>query len=249
MKLFTQLWNPEGQKTALLIHGIGSDSATWGKIAGYLSENGYKVIAPDLRGHGNSERSARYGIRSWAKDVIETVNSDVDLIIGHSLGGLIAAAVSPKLKAKQTILIDPALSLPRWGLISVISKLVLLGTISTASPEKIRKFNPWLSDEDIEIEMNAVRRWDRKTIYGLKAEQCRQVMKRFLVYKPSTAIIRPKFSVLINHRVSRLLVTTGMKFIVLPDGGHNLHRTHHDTFVDSIREFIEQNVDTQLSVA
>ncbi len=240
MKLFTQLWNPEGQKTALLIHGIGSDSTTWNKVAEYLVKNNYKVIAPDLGGHGNSERASRYDIQSWVNDILDSVNDKIDLIIGHSLGGLLATAVASKLNPENVVLIDPALTLPRTVFVSVVSKMVLLNLIDRTTPDKIKKGRVNLTEQEVEIEMNAIRSWDRKTVYGLDAKQCQQIMAIFFINNLSKVmIVKPTNSVLINRAVTQKLHNMGVRFVNLPRIGHNIHRTHYETFINAIQDFIE----------
>ena len=45
----------EGHETLLLIHGMAGSSATWRSVIPQLSRN-YRVIAPDLLGHGGSDK-------------------------------------------------------------------------------------------------------------------------------------------------------------------------------------------------
>lgn len=55
MQLHTREWGT-GDRTALLVHGIMSDSRTWRRVGPALAERGYRVLAVDLRGHGRSPR-------------------------------------------------------------------------------------------------------------------------------------------------------------------------------------------------
>ncbi|MBQ0741313.1 alpha/beta fold hydrolase, partial [Aquimarina celericrescens] len=59
----------EGE-TILLLHGLGSTKADWNMQVDIFSKH-YRVIAPDLRGHGNSskpENRSEYGISLCAED-------------------------------------------------------------------------------------------------------------------------------------------------------------------------------------
>lgn len=77
----------------LLIHGIGDSSATWLDVMPKLAER-YTVIAPDLLGHGSSDRPrADYGIGAYAcgmRDLLSVLDIDSVSIVGHSLGGGVA---------------------------------------------------------------------------------------------------------------------------------------------------------------
>jgi pimeloyl-ACP methyl ester carboxylesterase len=56
-----------------------------------LAERGFGVLAVDLRGHGASPRAeAGLAVADLADDVAETVGGPVELLVGHSLGALVA---------------------------------------------------------------------------------------------------------------------------------------------------------------
>jgi len=77
----------------LLLHGIGDNSSTWTEIIPHLAEK-YTVIAPDLLGHGRSDKPrADYSVAAYAngmRDLLSTLGIDHATVIGHSLGGGIA---------------------------------------------------------------------------------------------------------------------------------------------------------------
>jgi pimeloyl-ACP methyl ester carboxylesterase len=87
---------PEGRGAvhsplAVLVHGVTSSSRTWWRVGPALVERGYRVLAVDLRGHGASPRTeAGLSIADLADDVAETVEGPVELLVGHSLGALVA---------------------------------------------------------------------------------------------------------------------------------------------------------------
>jgi pimeloyl-ACP methyl ester carboxylesterase len=106
MKLNVHRWG-DGDTRVLLIHGICSSGATWWEIAAGIDDA--TVHAPDLRGHGESPRAARYAAADFAEDL----GTGWDLVLGHSLGGLIAvhAAAHDPGFASRMILLDPVLDL------------------------------------------------------------------------------------------------------------------------------------------
>lgn len=77
----------------LLLHGIGDSSDTWAPVLDDLAAH-YTVIAPDLLGHGRSDRPrADYSIAAYAcgmRDLISVLGIDRVTVLGHSLGGGIA---------------------------------------------------------------------------------------------------------------------------------------------------------------
>lgn len=77
----------------LLLHGIGDDSSTWSEIIPHLAKN-YTVIAPDLLGHGRSDKPrADYSAAAYAngmRDLLSTLDVGHVTVVGHSLGGGVA---------------------------------------------------------------------------------------------------------------------------------------------------------------
>lgn len=85
-------WGPEGAPGVVLVHGGGAHSGWWDHIAPQLAI-GRRVVAPDLTGHGDSDRRHEYVRSVWAEEVV-AVSAAAGLakptIIGHSMGGWIA---------------------------------------------------------------------------------------------------------------------------------------------------------------
>jgi pimeloyl-ACP methyl ester carboxylesterase len=77
----------------LLIHGIGDNSTTWSTVQAKLAQR-FTVIAPDLLGHGLSDKPrADYSVAAYAngmRDLLSVLGIDRVTIIGHSLGGGVA---------------------------------------------------------------------------------------------------------------------------------------------------------------
>jgi pimeloyl-ACP methyl ester carboxylesterase len=82
---------PLTKPLAVLIHGVTSSSRTWWRVGPALAGRGFRVVAVDLRGHGASPPTvAGLSVADVAGDVAETVEGPVDLLVGHSLGALVA---------------------------------------------------------------------------------------------------------------------------------------------------------------
>ena len=101
----------EGQPLVLL-HGLGVSGAVWQGI-GRLLVPTVRLIAPDLRGHGESDKpSAGYLPRDYVGDIAALLAHEPSrplAVLGHSLGAAVAAQLAserPELVSKL-ILVDP----------------------------------------------------------------------------------------------------------------------------------------------
>src|SRR6476660_5674783 len=77
----------------LLIHGIGDNSTTWSSVQSTLAQR-FTVIAPDLLGHGKSDKPrADYSMGGYAngmRDLLSVLDIERVTVVGHSLGGGVA---------------------------------------------------------------------------------------------------------------------------------------------------------------
>jgi pimeloyl-ACP methyl ester carboxylesterase len=78
----------------LLLHGIGDSSEGWEPLIPALAER-FTVIAPDLLGHGRSAKPrADYSVAAYAngmRDLLDVLDVETATVVGHSLGGGVAA--------------------------------------------------------------------------------------------------------------------------------------------------------------
>jgi pimeloyl-ACP methyl ester carboxylesterase len=96
-------WGNESAPPLLLIHGNKDHARSWDWVARELRDE-YHVIAPDLRGHGDSAWAigGHYMINEFVLDIaqlVDTLGLHPLTIVAHSLGGAVAlqyAAIYPE---------------------------------------------------------------------------------------------------------------------------------------------------------
>lgn len=84
----------DGDVTLVFIHGLGCDSRYWREQIPYFAEK-YRMVTVDLAGHGNSQQTRKiYSLEAFGQDVkavVEKLDADKVILIGHSLGGGVIA--------------------------------------------------------------------------------------------------------------------------------------------------------------
>ncbi|WP_052715959.1 alpha/beta fold hydrolase [Devosia chinhatensis] len=110
----------------VLCHGLGAGAEQFTLDARFFAQHGFRVIAPDLRGHGASGvpqtgADAGYGLERLAQDQIDMLDhAGIDRAhwVGNSLGGIIGltlvASHSGRFASLSLFGTALALSLPRW---------------------------------------------------------------------------------------------------------------------------------------
>ncbi len=121
-----------GQGPALLlIHGIGDSSRTWEHVVPLLARD-HLVIAPDLLGHGRSDKPrADYsigGFANGARDLLALLDVPRATVVGHSLGGGIAMQFA----YQYPQLVDRLVLVASGGLGSEVTPLLRLAALPGA---------------------------------------------------------------------------------------------------------------------
>jgi pimeloyl-ACP methyl ester carboxylesterase len=119
----------EARLPVICLHGLTRNSKDFEDIAPVIAGWGRRVIAPDVRGRGRSDRDPnpnRYNPRIYARDVVEMVSAleiPKAIFLGTSMGGLITmtlAATWPKVIA-ATILNDVGPRVAPEGIARILS--------------------------------------------------------------------------------------------------------------------------------
>lgn len=84
-------WGEPGAPIVLLQHGMRDHAHSWDWVGAHLSDR-YHVVAPDMRGHGDSDwaGNGNYGLNTYVLDlaqIVDTLTTAPIKMIGHSLGG------------------------------------------------------------------------------------------------------------------------------------------------------------------
>ena len=89
-------WGEERRPLVVLLHALGCHSGWWQWVADGLATQ-FRVVAPDLRGHGDSRWAEDYSFVAYAADVEELVQGlggGPYLLAGHSMGGYLGLVIA-----------------------------------------------------------------------------------------------------------------------------------------------------------
>ncbi|MCU0490235.1 MAG: alpha/beta hydrolase [Chloroflexaceae bacterium] len=108
-----------GRGTVVCIHGAGGTATQWEKQLAHLAPN-YRVIAPDLRGHGQSEKpDSAYSLEEFLWDFTQLLSvmkvEEPFTLMAHSFGGPIAITFAATQAARLNRLVLIATG-PEMGL-------------------------------------------------------------------------------------------------------------------------------------
>lgn len=144
---------PNG-RTVLLLHGKNFSAANWASTIAFLSERGYRVIAPDQIGFGKSSKPVAYqfsfaGLASHTRALLASLGIDKNIVVGHSMGGMLATRY--------------ALTYPEH-----VEKLVLVNPIGLedyAALTPYRTVDAWYEDE-LKQNPDKIREYQKKAYYA-----------------------------------------------------------------------------------
>ncbi|OLT36292.1 hydrolase [Actinomadura sp. CNU-125] len=219
----------DGDRTAILIHGIMSSARTWVRFAPLLAARGYRVLMPDLRGHGASPHAAAYTADDFAGDLVESLPTGADVAIGHSLGGLSLSLAVNALRPARAVYSDPA-----WRLADTAPLAAFARRTKTMTRDDIAAMSPRWDAADVDAEHADFADWDVR-IADTLATLAPRVPARPLV--PSLVqVADPSF--LVSAELAAALRERGFEVRTVPGTGHCIHRDDLDGFTASLDGWI-----------
>ncbi|MTI14625.1 alpha/beta hydrolase [Sansalvadorimonas verongulae] len=97
----------------VFIHGMWGTPSVWHNFRDFFLQQGYEVHTPALRHHHTAQNLndvGRLSIRDYVEDLSSFIESlpDKPLLIGHSMGGLLALLLAGKGLGRGAVLLAPA---------------------------------------------------------------------------------------------------------------------------------------------
>lgn len=209
----------DGEKTALLLHDVRGDSRVWYEFAPWLIGRGFRVIAPDLTGHGGSPRSRVYSPERWAADVRASVLHTPDLVVGVGLGALVGSLLADEYLPERTIHLDPTFA-DAGGLPIPFARDASART-SAPRRSQIEKKHPRWTAEQIDLDLTNLERWDPETLHGIRDKAMVRAPEVPIV--PSLVVLPQKNSN-VGSALAKRLGAAGFDVRAVPGSGDELLR-------------------------
>ena len=190
--------NQDKKQPLLLLHGLADSALVWLNLGEYLADK-YHIVAPDMRGHGESEKpESGYSFEKTIADLealIENLNWSSANILGHSWTGKLAciwARKNPEI-FKSMILVDPVFIGKMPGLLKVTFPILYrtLETLKGMGPfnsfaeaetqaKELGKYGGWSEFQQMvfqeSIEEKADGKWGSKFVVPARNEIFEEVM-------------------------------------------------------------------------
>jgi len=221
-----------GPRTAVLIHGFSDDAETWWRVGPALADLGFTVLAPELRGHGRSERAASYALHEFADDLVESLPTGADVVIGHSLGALVLGLAAPRLAPLRAVFIDPPWLRP----FSAVE-------LDRALPSTPDHLPPHWSPEEVAVDLASNERTDPAVARGLLSGA--RVGAFFPVPPaphPGALVLVPERDPLLPESAHEAVHAAGYEIRTQPGVGHVMHRDDLEGFMTLLRPHLSEGV-------
>lgn len=255
-----------GQPAILLAHGGGQTRHSWGSTMRKLSARGYRAIALDLRGHGDSDWSehGRYQLDAFAEDLIAVAQhlGRPPAVVGASLGGL-AALVAEGERAPGTFssltLVDVTPRMETAGIDRIVSFMTAhvhtgFGSIDEAAeaiaaylPHRQRRRNLNGLSKNLRLGPDGRYRWhwDPRFITNVQPSEQERRFERLESAARRVGcpvhLVRGGMSDLVSEEVTRafLELVPGARYSNVADARHMVVGDQNDRFSEAVLAFLE----------
>lgn len=219
-----------GDRVALLLHGQLGSSATWWQVGPAIAAHGYRVVALDLPGHGDSPRDIDATLESCVARIVEACPR-ADLAIGHSLGGLLVSHCVHGIGARRAVYVDAPLAYERVGTLAQTRRR-LSHVKSARTLAWLTEMRPQWSAEDRRVEALATEQFDVETSLSLMGSLSGVDHRPRLGV--DTLVVAPQPSDRLSPDDLQSLRRAGVTVTEIVGAGHTAWYSHLDEFMAAI---------------
>jgi esterase len=251
-------WGPPAAEPIVLVHGFSSTADGWVRVGETLASE-YHVVAPDLRGHGETEWDVqqRYTDEQLAADVralVSHLNLRPFTLVGHSMGGAVAFTYAARYPGDVTrLIIEDSAPMPPGR--TIPEPRSTFGSRAEVE-QSVREAQPNMPDEAVQRRVDVYYRARPDATWGYRADVVAVRRGRRDQHPDTlwadvrnvqcpTLVIRaggepPLVSEDTAARLTR--ENAHIEVVTVPGANHNIHFAHFDAFMPLVRQFLTQPV-------
>jgi pimeloyl-ACP methyl ester carboxylesterase len=247
---------PDAPRTVVLIHGITSSSLSWVRVAPVLGQR-YRVIAVDLKGHGDSgQPPSGYHLAEQGQEVAALcthLGLREATVIGHSWGGAIALILATSTAVvARLVLEDPAIGLrdaDREQRANVEAGYAAMVGVERDEAERAARANLALgwSEADVAGKVDAAMKGSRAAVLAVFNENRPWDLRDRVAQLacPTLLLVAATDKGGIVDADARALAAANphVQTVEVPGADHNIHRGRFDAFMAQVEPFLAASGD------
>ena len=257
MLLHVHEWGASDAPPLVCLHGISVHGRRFRKLAEERLAGRFRVLAPDLRGHGYSGWEPPWTIATHLDDLLETTaaaGAGRAVWLGHSFGArlVLELAAHDSARIERAILLDPAIQiLPHVGLDfaeqsrndpvfsspeeAVAARLAdLFPPPREFAEEDVREHLVQLSDGGFRY------RRCPSAVVSVYGELCTEPPPAGTLRAPTLLVHAPAFGLVRDEQLAAYREALGnlLQVVAVP-GGHIVYWDAYDETADAVEEFLD----------
>jgi len=260
MQLHVHEWGDTDAPALVCLHGVTTHGRRYRRLAEERLASRFRVLAPDLRGHGLSGYEPPWSFPTHLADLIETMDAagveKPAAWLGHSFGGrllLELCAVAPE-RIDRAVLLDPAIQiLPHVGLdfaeeaardhSYADAEDAVEARLKTGVPPSPREFVEEEAREHLVPSPDGRLRWRfsraaAATIYG---ELCTEPPAPSVLQVPALLVHAERFGLVREEQVAEYVAELGDRLeVVAVPGGHVVYWDAYKETANAVETFLSR---------
>lgn len=255
--LHLHAWGERAAPPLVCLHGLTGHGRRFRRLAEERLAERFRVLAPDLRGHGRSDWEPPWTLRANLADVLETVAAagvERAAWLGHSYGGRLVlelAALEPD-RIERAVLLDPAIDLlPHVGfdMAEDHRRDRVYGSVEEAITARLenslttpRRFVEEEAREHLVEERAGTFRWrycQSAVVFGY-GELCLPSPPPETLHAPTLLVHAEQFGLVREEQLAAYRAALGDRLqTVAVSGGHMVIWDAYDEMADAVERFLE----------
>jgi lipase len=258
MQLHLHEWGDPEAPVIVCLHGVSAHGRRYRKLAEERLARHFRVLAPDLRGHGRSGYEPPWSIETQLGDILETLgNAEPRAWIGHSYGArliLELCAREPE-RVPLAVLLDPAIQiLPHVGLDFAQDAArdhsfadadeAIAARLASGAPTP-REYLEEEAREHLEPSPDGRLRWRfcRSAVVTAYGELCSEPPPPTVLPAPALLVHAEQFGLVREEQLADYVRQLGdrLESVAVP-GGHIVYWDAYEQTADAVEAFLTSNV-------